>query len=308
MWASGANAEDRGLRELAVQKSQKEPGISSGTADHTSLLMRFTLLASSVMAVFFSLGSQALRPWDESIYAEVAKEMLRRHSWFTPYWSFQPWFEKPPLFMWSTALMYQFFGVSEVSARMTTALCGIATILLTFEIGRRLTGNWGGFVAAAILLTNTNFIGMSRFGTIDVPIALFYAVVTYAYLRILEGNPRWWWLVGTACGAALMMKGAGGAAAPLSVALALLLDRQLLSPRELRSPELRNSALLACGIVLPWHLSMLILHGRAFYSEYIGYHVVARMKGIEGHSEPIYFFLLQYWHTFLPLWWLRWSD
>ena len=90
-----------------------------------------------------------------------------------------------------------------------------------------------------------------------------------------------------------MLKGAGGLVAPLALGLALLWDGRL---SEMRSSEFRNSVLLALGMVVPWHLAMLILHGRAFLDEYIGYHVLARMRGVEGHAGPIYYYFAEYWH------------
>jgi hypothetical protein len=94
-----------------------------------------------------------------------------------------------------------------------------------------------------------------------------------------------------------MLKGAAGFVAPLSLCLALFIDRRF---AEMRSREVRNSAFLACAIALPWHMVMLFFHGRAFLNEYIGYQVLTRAtKAIEGHPTPIYFYLLEYWHFFL---------
>ena len=52
--------------------------------------MRFVLISLSSITLLYSLGEQVLRTWDESIYAEVAKEMLTRHSWLTLSWNYQP--------------------------------------------------------------------------------------------------------------------------------------------------------------------------------------------------------------------------
>ena len=159
----------------------------------TTLLIRFSLIAISGMAIFYLLGRHVLRNWDEAIYAEIAKEMLAGHNWLTPHFDFQPWLEKPPLFMWLTVLMYRLFGISEFSARFTGALCGIATIWLTFEIGRRLMDDWNGLVAAAILLTNGYFLFISRFGSVDMPLTFCMTLVAYGYLRVQQSGSRWWY-------------------------------------------------------------------------------------------------------------------
>ena len=279
-----------------IPGAQVSNEMSALVADHTPLLMRLVLISVSTIAIFYSLGERLLK-WDESIYAEVAREMLNRHNWLTPYWNFQPWFEKPPLLMWLTAPMYRLFGASEFSARMVGALCGVATVWLTFELGRRLLDDWSGFAAAAILLTNGYFTYISRFNGIDMSTTFCFTVVAYAYLRVRQGDPRWWYIAGAFTGIAIMVKGAAGLCAPLALAFALLLDRRF---SDLRSREVRNSVVLGCAIAMPWHLMMLILHGRDFLNEYLGYHVLARMRGIEMHAEPAYYYLSEYWNVFVP--------
>jgi len=279
-----------------IPGAQATDEVSVLVEDHTPLLMRLVLISASGIAIFYSLGERLLK-WDEAIYAEVAKEMLNRHSWLTPYRNFQPWFEKPPLLMWLTTLMYRLFGTSEFSARTVGALCGVATVWLTFELGRRLMDDWSAFAAAAILLTNGYFVYISRFNGIDMAITFCLTVVAYAYLRVRQGAPRWWYIAGACSGIAIMVKGAAGLLAPLALAFALLLDRRL---SDFRSPALRNSVLLGCAIGMPWHLTMLIVHGRVFLNEYLGYHVLARMSGIEGHAEPAYYYLLEYCNVFAP--------
>jgi 4-amino-4-deoxy-L-arabinose transferase-like glycosyltransferase len=295
-----------------MSREKEERSIANPQAlDRTATAMRIALVGASSIALFYALGERLLRTWDESIYAEVAKEMLERHSWLTPYWNFRPWFEKPPLLMWATAAMYRIFGVSETSARITTALCGVAVVWLTFEIGRRLMGGWGGVAAAGILLTNSYFVFLSRFGTLDVPLALCCVVAAYGYIRATTGEHGWWYAVGAATGVGLMLKGVAGILVPLSIGLALLLDWGRARFRSLQSRDgggfswcgrkVRNSILLALLIALPWHLMMVILYGRAFLSEYIGYHILARLGStLEGHAGPPYFYLLQYWSEFKP--------
>jgi len=283
-------------RNIGTIVQEQTGAISPSPQGHTAFLIRVVLIGVSSLALFYSLGEQLLRTWDESIYAEVAKEMLTRGSWWTLSWNFQPWIDKPPLFMWLTALMYRCFGVSETSSRMVGVLCGVATIWLTFEIGRRLMGDWGGFAAASILLTNGYFIYASRFEEINVPFTFCFTLVAYGYLRVLRGESQWWYAIGAATGMAVMLKSAAGLAAPMSLGLALLLDRRF---GTIRTREVRNSVFLACAIALPWHVLMVVSHGRVFLTAYLG-NLLARMKGLETLPKPPYFYLWVYWHDFAP--------
>jgi 4-amino-4-deoxy-L-arabinose transferase-like glycosyltransferase len=268
---------------------------SGQAGERHTLWLRLSVLLLSSLVILYSLGKRILNPWDEAIYSEIAKEMAYQHRWLTPNFNQQPWFEKPPLFMWVTAVCYKIFGISEFASRMLPALCGIATVWLTFELGRRLRDNWTGALAAVVLLSGSIFLGMSRDGMMDVPLAACFTLTAYGYVRARNGDRRWWYLIGLAVGLGCMLKGAGGIVAPLALGLALLWDGSL---SQTYSREFRNSVLLALGIVLPWHLAMVILHGRTFVDEYIGYHVLARISGVEGHPGPWYFYLGEYWHVF----------
>ena len=97
------------------------------------------LIIAAIGAIFFIpfLGAVHLFDWDEVNFAECAREMLVTHSYSHLQIDYQPFFEKPPLFIWSQALCMQIFGINEFAARLPNAIIGIITLLLIFDIGRR---------------------------------------------------------------------------------------------------------------------------------------------------------------------------
>src|SRR2546429_620891 len=194
------------------------------------------LILIAAFALLWKLGTGSLAAWDEAIYAQVSKEILRSGDWLTLHWEYQPWFEKPPLFMWITALFYRLFGVSEFWARVPSALSGIALIGVTYLIGKYTYGKWVGFLAAVILLTCYHFLSFSRFGTMDVMLTLFTYLTLYAYLRLNNENQKWWHLVWSSCALALMVKGAGGIIAPAAIVLALVFDKRFSAAIRSRRP------------------------------------------------------------------------
>ena len=76
--------------------------------------------------------------WDEINFAEAAREMLITGDYFRVTIDYQPFWEKPPLFIWLQALAMSVFGVNEFAARLPNALCGIATLIVIFNIGKKL--------------------------------------------------------------------------------------------------------------------------------------------------------------------------
>src|SRR6478672_13259444 len=73
---------------------------------------------------------------DEPRYAQVAREMLERGDWITPTLGGHTWFEKPALLYWMIIASFKTFGVSEWSARLGPAICGLLTIVAVWCVGR----------------------------------------------------------------------------------------------------------------------------------------------------------------------------
>lgn len=111
---------------------------------------RTSLLLALLGAVFYIpfLGGVHLFDWDEINFAEISREMLITREFFRVYVNFLPFWEKPPLFFWLQALAMQGFGVGEFAARLPNALCGMVTLVLVYNIGRRLYSHRFGLVWA----------------------------------------------------------------------------------------------------------------------------------------------------------------
>src|ERR1700723_3508555 len=78
---------------------------------------------------FYGLGQFGLIGADEPRYAQVAREMLASHDWITPILGGRPWLEKPPLYYWQAMLAYSALGVSDLAARIPSAIDATLLIL-----------------------------------------------------------------------------------------------------------------------------------------------------------------------------------
>jgi len=104
-----------------------------GTSKSKPLYLLFLLLII-YLQFFHRLGTLGLVGPDEPRYAAVAREMLVSGDYVTPRLSGQVWFEKPILYYWLTALFYRLFGVSELAARLASALAGTLGVVVVFLI------------------------------------------------------------------------------------------------------------------------------------------------------------------------------
>jgi hypothetical protein len=102
-------------------------------------LMPYFIIGSLALLLFIpGLGWAALFDWDEINFAECAREMLVSGDYGSVQIAFEPFWEKPPLFIWMQAASMQLFGVNEFAARLPNALCGMVTLLVLFRVGKRL--------------------------------------------------------------------------------------------------------------------------------------------------------------------------
>jgi 4-amino-4-deoxy-L-arabinose transferase-like glycosyltransferase len=73
----------------------------------------------------------------DSIYIQVAREMLQRHDFVTPTIDGIRFFDKPPLMYWMAAGSMHLFGVHDWAARLPLALGVLALLLAVYALGIR---------------------------------------------------------------------------------------------------------------------------------------------------------------------------
>jgi len=121
----------------------------------TSLKNKYIYIGlAAIGAIFFLpfLGQVHLFDWDEINFAECAREMIATGDYFRPQIDFQPFWEKPPLFIWMQVLSMKSFGISEFAARLPNAICGILTLLSVFYVGNKVKNKQTGILFALFFL------------------------------------------------------------------------------------------------------------------------------------------------------------
>ena len=103
---------------------------------HTKYHFFITVISAALFIPF--LGGVHLFDWDEINFAECAREMLVSNNYSRVQLNFQPFWEKPPLFIWLQAISMKLFGVNEFAARFPNAICGILTLNLIYYLGRKI--------------------------------------------------------------------------------------------------------------------------------------------------------------------------
>ena len=94
------------------------------------------IITALAMLLFLpGLGVTPLFDWDELNFAESAREMNLSNNWYYVQVAFEPFWEKPPLFIWIQAFFVSLFGEHTWVFRLPNALAGIVTVNLAYHIG-----------------------------------------------------------------------------------------------------------------------------------------------------------------------------
>jgi 4-amino-4-deoxy-L-arabinose transferase-like glycosyltransferase len=104
-------------------------------------------LVASLLFIPF-LGAVHLFDWDEINFAESAREMIVSRNYFLVQINYLPFWEKPPLFIWMQVISMKIFGINEFAARFPNAVCGVVTLLVLFNLGRKWINKKFGWIWA----------------------------------------------------------------------------------------------------------------------------------------------------------------
>ncbi|HRG39226.1 MAG TPA: glycosyltransferase family 39 protein [Bacteroidia bacterium] len=158
---------------------------------HSSTLRYNLLITLTALLLFVPfLGIVHLFDWDEINFAECAREMVVTHDYFSVKINYQPFWEKPPIFIWMQAISMNIFGVNEFAARLPNAICGVVTLLVLFNIGRKLYDTQFGLVW--IMVYAGSFLPHFYFksGIIDPWFNLFIFCGIYFLMLFINYNTR----------------------------------------------------------------------------------------------------------------------
>ena len=240
------------------------------------------------------LGAVHLFDWDEINFAECSREMLLSGNWFRPQIDFEPFWEKPPMFIWFQAISMHLFGVNEFAARLPNAICGILTLLLVYQIGLRLHDRMFGWLWVLAWIGSILPHLYFRSGIIDPWFNLFIFTGLYGFIEFRwqffckQGDASFWvryrhlLLGGLSLGLAVLTKG------PTAFLIAFLVLGLYWARYRFKGKGYFQHMVLfgLAALVAPiiWFGTELILHGPWFISEFVTYQIRLFSTKDSGHG------------------------
>ncbi len=144
----------------------------------------FIYVIGLISIVFFLPfnGAVHLFDWDEINFAEIAREMIETGEYLRPQIGYEPFWEKPPLFIWLQVISMKIFGINEFAARFPNAVIGFFTLLTLFKIGTYLKDELLGKIWVLVYLGSTLPFFYFRSGIIDPTFNLFMFLSIYFFI------------------------------------------------------------------------------------------------------------------------------
>jgi 4-amino-4-deoxy-L-arabinose transferase-like glycosyltransferase len=143
---------------------------------------------------FGGLFSPGLLDDVDSVYIQIAREMLQRHDFVTPTIDGIRFFDKPPLMYWLSAGSMAVFGIADWAGRLPLALLTLVLLLAVYALGLRLFAaispaahpDRAALYSALALATSIGPYLYTRFYIPDIVVALWLTLAVHAFLLALE--------------------------------------------------------------------------------------------------------------------------
>ena len=182
-------------------------------SDGRKVQWRDLLLIAGLGLLVIGAGIGLRNPWpaDEPVYSLIARDMLASGNWLIPMVGGDYFQDKPPLLFWLQAMGYWLTGSEKIGFLLPSLLAGLGTLLLIYDLGRRLWSREAGLHAALLLLLTVQFTLQSRRAQLDALLMFFTVLSVYCLLRqlLLGGGWRWAVAAGAAAGLGALSKVVG---------------------------------------------------------------------------------------------------
>lgn len=171
---------------------------------HTIATLFFLFICRLVAMLFIPLNDTT-----EARYAEIARKMLETGDWITPMHDYGvPFWAKPPLSFWLSAISMKYLGVNEFAARLPSLCLSLAVLWLIYMTAKKQSGPAVALIATLVLASSFAFL-LNAGAVMTDPSLLFCTTLTMvAFWRaVSEKDQRWSYVFFIGLGLGLLAKG-----------------------------------------------------------------------------------------------------
>jgi 4-amino-4-deoxy-L-arabinose transferase-like glycosyltransferase len=280
------------------------PGASSSRDVAVDLLW---LVGLALLLMATGLGLRDPWPADEPRFALVARDMLRSGDWMIPRVGGDLYADKPPVFFWLMAAAMALTGSLRLGFLLPSLLAGVGSVLLVYDLLRRVRGREVAFAGGLVLLLTFQFVWQFRQAQIDGVLCFFTTLSLYGLLRHLFAGPGiGWFLVGWfAAGIGVITKGVGFLPLLLLIPFVVFAARGWPTTAPHRDPRWWLGPVFFLGAIALWFVPMMVVTSAGgelleYRNEILFKQTVTRYSEAWHHHEPFWFYLV----NVIPVLWL----
>ncbi|HCD68107.1 MAG TPA: glycosyl transferase, partial [Bacteroidetes bacterium] len=249
-----------------------------------------TLIIAYLILFLPFVGTVPLFDWDEINFAEAAREMIVTGDWLNVQIGFEPFWEKPPLFIWLQAICMTLVGVNEFAARLPNVLIGLITLVVLYATLLKRYGKQAGIFSVLFYLGSFTSHFYFKSGIID-PLfnLLIFGSIIHLVKSVETQKRTYFFYAGLWLGLAVLTK---GPTALLLVGLTGLFYQLIY---RINFYAFKDILLLILGffLVTGLYFGVQIAHmGTWFLREFIVYQVDLFRYPIASHGQPFYYHLV----------------
>jgi 4-amino-4-deoxy-L-arabinose transferase-like glycosyltransferase len=260
------------------------------------LLTIFTIISFLLFAFVLikDINDRPVERWDEQTNIDVVRQSITDNEFYLSY-NKQPFFEKPPLWYYMTAIPVLYAGDNMASFRIVSVISSLLIVLLTYLLVSRRSGPFMGMLSILVYLlipqlysvNPAGYFASHTFNSADLDVLQIFFIIFSIFALFYEKKPSPSQIFLSYFSLALgyLTKG------PF-VLIPLLLNSIYLKRTGLKWKGLLSYLGVFLIPVLSWHLYMQFTFGNDFTLAYIDYHILQRsITALEGHTEPIWFYI-----------------
>lgn len=189
------------------------PGCTSCGMKAMLSLQRNTVLWAFLIGIglirLLAMDYYPLMDTTEARYGEIARLMVETNNWITPYIDYDtPFWGKPPLYTWVSALSIVVFGNSEFSLRLPHLLAAVLVLILVWQFAKPIVkSSREAIYAVMIVATSAGFYMSAGVIMTDMLLCLSMTMAMVGFWRSWHGESKFIYLLYPGIGIGLMVKG-----------------------------------------------------------------------------------------------------
>jgi len=195
----------------------------------------------------------------EARYAEIPRLIIETGHWIMPPFSYdQPFWGKPPLTFWLTAISFQLFGYSEFAARLPVLLLAGLLLWMLYQFAKTVQSTEKALFSTLVLLSTALFFIASGAVMTDMALCVCITLSMISFWQALHQESahqvnKWGYLFFVGLGVGLLVKGPiVGVLVLLPLFAWVVVEKQWITVWQ-KIPWLIGSGLMLL-IALPWYL------------------------------------------------------